>query len=291
MKFNLRNYLMDIPTVLFGNLCIAVAVVCFVIPNKILVGGTAGVAVVINAFTGIDEQIMIKILTYALFLVGAVILGRSFTIKTIVSAAVYPFLLSLVNRLYPLLPAALLEVDTLIATVCSGVLVGLGIGLVYRRNASTGGMDILPLIINKYTHLPLSALVMAVDGATVLLGTIAYGLSAAVYGVISVWVCTLVINKTMLMGTQKLKQVHVISPHSGAIIDEITSVLDRGCTIIDAKGGYTKEKRNMLMTVVTIKQYPALIEVIHSIDASAFVIVSDINEVKGRGFTLESEYL
>ena len=291
MKFNLRNYLLDIPTVLLGNLCIAAAVAGFVIPNKILVGGTAGVAVVVNAFLGVDEQITIRVLTYGLFLIGALILGKSFTIKTIVSAAVYPLLLTLVSWVYQMIPASLLQVDTLVATVCSGVLIGLGIGLVYRRNASTGGMDILPLIINKYTHIPLAVLVMAVDGATVLLGTIAYGLGASIYGVLSVWICTYIINKTMLLGTQQVKQVHVISRHSDAIIGKITSVLDRGCTIVDARGGYTKEKRDMLMTVVTIKQYPALIEVIHSIDASAFVIVSDINEVKGRGFTLESEYL
>jgi len=291
MKSKLLGLLPDVPIVVLGNLCIALAVVFFVIPNKILTGGTAGIAVVLNAFLGFNESTTIKILTYALFLIGAVILGKSFTVKTILSAIIYPILLSLLMYLYHTLPPKLFQVDTLTATICSGVLLGLGIGLVYKRNGSTGGMDIIPLIINKYTNINLSVLVMAVDGATVLLGVIAYGLEASIYGIISVWVCTYVINKTMLMGTQTVKQVNIISEKSDEIISKITSTLDRGCTIIDARGGYTKIKRDMLMVVVTLKQYPVLIEIIHSIDKSAFVIVTDINEVKGKGFTLKSEYL
>lgn len=286
MKVNLRGFLKDIPMVVLGNLCIAIAVVFFVIPNKILVGGTAGVSVVLNAFFGFNEEIMIKILTYLLFIIGAVVLGKSFTLKTLTSAIVYPILLTIVSAIFKVIPRDFFQVGTLIATICSGALVGLGIGLVYRRNGSTGGMDIIPLIINKYTNIPLHILLLIVDGITVLLGAIAYGFEASIYGVISVWICSYIINQAMLIGTQKLKQVYIISKNLDEINSAVTKELDRGSTIIKAEGGYTKEQFDMLMVVLTINQYPDLIELIHLIDPTAFVIVYDINEVKGRGFTI-----
>ncbi|MEG0592175.1 MAG: YitT family protein [Coprobacillus sp.] len=288
---NVKKLSTDVFFIGLGNLCIAIAVGIFVIPNKILVGGTAGVAVIINAFIAIDEELLIKILTYTLFAIGAVILGKTFIFKTIISAFLYPILLSIVGRIYEYIPLYVLEVDILIATICAGALIGLGVGLVYKRNGSTGGMDIIPLIIHKYIKIPLSTLVLIVDGLTVFLGIITYGIEASVYGVISVLVCTYVINKTMLMGTEQLKQVHIISNQRDQIMEGIFTELDRGCTVIEARGGYTNNKKDMLMVVITIKQYPSLINIVHNYDQSAFIIVSDINEVKGRGFTLKSRYL
>ncbi len=137
-------------------------------------------------------------------------------------------------------------------------------------------MDIIPLIINKFTGIPLHILLFVVDGLTVLLGVIAYGLQSAVYGVISVVLCSFVIDKTILLGAKQVKQLQIISGYSDRILEEILEDLDRGCTIVESRGGYTKKKRDMLMVVVPINQYQKLIDVVHSIDKSAFVIVSDI---------------
>lgn len=277
--------------IILGNLCIALAVSFFVIPNKLLVGGTAGVAVAINAFCDVPEELIIKALTYGLFIIGAFVLGKGFFFKTITSAVVYPMLLTITGTIYQKVPKELFATDTLTAIVCTGVLVGFGIGIVYRKNASTGGMDIIPLIVNKYTGIPLHLLLLTVDGFTVLLGVLAYGLQAAVYGVISVVLCSFVIDKTILLGAKQVKQVQIISQRSEEILEQILKDLDRGCTILESRGGYTKEKRDLLMVAVPINQYRKLIDVVHSIDASAFVIVSDINEISGRGFTLKREHL
>lgn len=290
-KKKLYKIMVDILMILLGNACIAVAVAFFVIPNKLLVGGTAGIAVAINAFWSIPEEIVIKVLIYTLFVAGALVLGRGFFLKTVTSTIVYPMLLTLANDLYEIIPKQYVTMDTLTSIICSGVLVGFGIGIVYRRNASTGGMDIIPLIINKYTHIPLHILVMMVDCFTVLLGVIAYGLQAAIYGVISVVLCSFVIDKTILLGAKQTKQVQIISQKSDEILSKILEDLDRGCTIVESRGGYTNEKRDMLMVVVPINQYQTLIDVVHALDDSAFVIVSDINEIRGRGFTLQREHL
>lgn len=287
----LKKIILDILVILIGNLCIALAVAFFVIPNKLLVGGTAGIAVALNAFWAVPEEVVINVLVYSLFIAGAFVLGREFFFKTITSTLVYPVLLALANDLYKIIPIEYITMDTLTSIICAGVLVGFGIGIVYKRNASTGGMDIIPLIINKYTGIPLHILLMAVDCFTVLLGVIAYGLQAAIYGVISVAICSFIIDKTILLGAKQTKQVQIISQESDAILGRILQDLDRGCTIVESRGGYTNQKRDMLMVVVPINEYQRMIDVVHEMDSSAFVIVSDINEIRGRGFTLSREHL
>lgn len=291
MKTNsLNEMIQDCIVILLGNLCIAIAVAFFVIPNKLLVGGTAGIAVALNAFWDIPEELVINILVYTLFIAGAIVLGKKFFLKTITSTIVYPVMLAMAGDLYNGIPKHLIQTDTLTSIICTGILVGFGLGIVYRRNASTGGMDIIPLIINKYTKIPLHILLMAVDGVTVLLGVIAYGLQASIYGVISVVLCSFVIDKTILLGAKKVKQVQIISQESEVILQKILADMDRGCTIMESRGGYTQEHRDMLMVVVPINQYQMLIDLIHDIDESAFVIVSDINEIRGRGFTLQRDF-
>lgn len=287
----LKKILLDILVILLGNASIAVAVAFFVIPNKLLVGGTAGIAVAVNAFFGIPEELVINVLVYTLFIAGAFVLGKVFFFKTITSTILYPVLLALAGDLYEVLPKEYITMDTLTSIICAGVLIGFGLGIVYKRNASTGGMDIIPLIINKYTNIPLHLLVLMVDSLTVLLGMIAYGLQASIYGVISVVLCSFVIDKTILLGTQQTKQVQIISQSAAKILTEVLEKLDRGCTILESRGGYTKEKRDMLLVVVPIGQYQRLIDTVHTIDPSAFVIVSDINEIRGRGFTLKRKHL
>ena len=287
----LKKIILDILVILIGNLCIALAVAFFVIPNKLLVGGTAGIAVALNAFWAVPEEVVINVLVYSLFIAGAFVLGREFFFKTITSTLVYPILLALATDLYKIIPIEYITMDTLTSIICAGVLVGFGIGIVYKRNASTGGMDIIPLIINKYTGIPLHILLMAVDCFTVLLGVIAYGLQAAIYGVISVAICSFIIDKTILLGAKQTKQVQIISQESDAILERILQDLDRGCTIVESRGGYTNQKRDMLMVVVPINEYQRMIDVVHEMDSSAFVIVSDINEIRGRGCTLSREHL
>lgn len=288
-KIDLNKLLIDFFVILLGNLCIALAVAFFVIPNKLLVGGTAGIAVLVNAFWSIPEELVINVLIYTLFIAGAIVLGKAFFLKTITSTLVYPVLLSLATKLHDVIPQEMIQTDTLSSIICCGLLVGFGLGVVYRRHASTGGMDIIPLIVNKYTGIPLHILLLCVDGITVVLGVLAYGLQASIYGAISVVISSFVIDKTVLLGAKKVKKVQIISEESDKILEKILEDLDRGCTILESRGGYTNEKRDMLMVVVPINQYQSLIDAVHDIDESAFVVVSNINEIIGRGFSFRRD--
>lgn len=143
--------------------------------------------------------------------------------------------------------------------------------------------------INKYTHIPLPTLVLIVDALTVLLGAAVYGLQAALTGILSVWVSSYMINKTMMIGGHDARNVMIVSNKHTEIMDRIHEVLERGTTILEATGGYSSEKRPVIMAVVSKKQLPELEHLVSHIDPEAFVIVMEANEVQGLGFTYEEE--
>ena len=253
-------------------------------------GGLAGVAIALEPLIHLNPELVINVLTVVLFLAGSLVLGKKFAAKTILSTICYPLLLTLLSYLakHVIAPDTFI-MDKYLATIYGGALMGIGVGCVFRTGASTGGMDIPPLIINKYTHIPLPTLVLIVDALTVLLGAAVYGLQAALTGILSVWVSSYMINKTMMIGGHDARNVMIVSNKHTEIMDRIHEVLERGTTILEATGGYSSEKRPVIMAVVSKKQLPELEHLVSHIDPEAFVIVMEANEVQGLGFTYEEE--
>ena len=290
MQLNKKELINDLCWILAGNITLAIGVAWFILPNNVLTGGLAGVAIALEPLIHVTPEIVINVLTVVLFLFGAIILGKKFAMKTVLSTICYPSFLSL----FSFIAANYIAPDTFImdkylATIYGGALMGIGVGCVFRTGASTGGMDIPPLIINKYTHIPLPTLVLIIDALTVLLGAVVYGLQAALTGVLSVWMSSFMINKTMLIGGHNAKNVMIISNKYKELMTMIHDSLERGTTIIEARGGYSNEQRPVIMVVVAQKQLPELQHMISHIDREAFVIVTDTNEVQGLGFTYEEE--
>lgn len=283
---NKHNYLVEVLTIIAGNLIIALGVTFFILPSNILSGGVAGISVAIQPIFHLPPRLVINGLTIGLYFLGALLLGKRFALKTIVSAVVYPIFISGLGILFP---DAYVTSNPLLASIYAGICTGTGIGLVYRVGGSTGGMDIPPLIINKYTNIPLPVLVMCIDGATVLLGASTYGVEAAMIGLVSVWVCGQVINKVMTMGIHEAKNVMIITDDYEKMMQTIYQKVNRGATLLYAQGGYTREEKPVIMTVVPQKQFPVLNKVIQEVDPGAFVIISDVNEVQGEGFTYKEQ--
>jgi len=278
-----KEIIVDVLLVLVGSFILAISSAYFVLPFEILTGGVAGIAVVITQLTGLNSMVVINSLIGILFLMGAFVLGKGFAYKTIISSIAYPvFMFTLSFHPVPL------QIDLLLASIYSGILIGLGVGIVLRTGASTGGMDIPPLIIHKYTNISLSTLFLVVDGLTVVLGLISFGLEKALIGLISVYISTIVIDKVMLFGGTQSKSIHIISEKYEEINKEIQLTLSRGTTILTGTGGYTNESKAVIFVVVSQKQYPELHRLIHHIDPHAFVVVADATEVTGEGFTYDS---
>jgi len=275
----------DLFMIIIGNAVLAIGVGVFVLPSQILTGGVAGIAVALEPFFHVDPNTMINILTFTLYLVGALFLGKTFAIRTVMSTVLYPLFLTVVSAFCqdPVSESAILN------TVYAGVFVGGGVGLVFRAGASTGGMDIPPLIVNKYTGISLPALVMITDGLTVGLGVMAYGAEAALIGLISVYISGMMIDKVITIGGHDAKNVMIISRRHEEIISAIYTQIDRGATIIEATGGFTGQRRPVIMVVVAKKQLPLLNRLISHIDSEAFVVVSETTEVQGNGFSYREE--
>ncbi|MGX8832866.1 YitT family protein [Amedibacillus sp. YH-ame6] len=282
MKLNLKENITEIITIIIGNLVIAAGVSFFVLPLNILSGGVAGISIALKPIFHLEPTIVINVLTIGLYIAGAIFLGKRFALKTVVSTIVYPLFITILSAYSHNVH---ITDNVLLASIYAGVCVGVGIGMVYRVGGSTGGMDIPPLIINKYTKIPLPKLVVCIDGATVLLGALTYGVEASMIGLVSVWVCGQVIDKVIMIGAHEAKNVMIISEKHEELMQVIYQNIDRGATILHAQGGYTREEKPVIMMVLVKRQYAELNRIISNVDPEAFVIVSDVNEVHGEGFT------
>ena len=282
-----KNWIKDLILVLLGNLIIACEVAFIVLPNDLLDGGVAGLSVALQPLIPIDPVWMINGLTIGLFLLGLIFLGKAFALKTVVSAIAYPVFVTLLSSVAAQFPQSTFVLPDYLAAVYAGVLAGFGLGLAFRANASTGGMDIPALILRKYAKIPSGQAVMIIDVLTVSLGIFTYGLQKALIGIITAFIAGQVINKTVLLGSQSAKNLMVISSKWDEIRDYLMNTLSRGVTVLSGKGGYTQQDRPVVMCVISRKEYPAVEQAINKIDPAAFMVVSDVNEIHGSGFTFE----
>ena len=280
----MRKRITDLILVAAGTFLLAVSVEMFILPYNILSGGMAGLAVALEPFFHFDKLLFANAGVVGLFIAGSFVLGKEFAANTLISSLCYPLFTTILSR-HPVD----LTIEPLLASFYAGLLGGAGIGLVMRTGASTGGMDIPPLIIHKLTGAKVSTLVMITDALTVMAGIVAYDLSAALLGLISVMASGFAIRRVLEAGSGvRVKNVQIISEKWEEINDEIRRSINRGTTIFDCQGGYTGKPRKMILTVVSERQYIPLSEVIRSIDPHAFVIITDTSDMLGEGFTYSS---
>lgn len=266
-----------------GTILFAIAVGMFLLPGNVLTGGVAGIASLLDPYIDIPEEYLVIIITILLFILGCIFLDKEFITNTLLHTASYPVLLLIVTNYLPAF-----EVDPLLAAIYGGVIGGVGLGIIFRQGGSSGGMDVPPLIVEKYFHIKASKTIMFMDGITVLAGLFIYGLNNVLIGLISVYLTSFTMEKTMeFYGGIQARRFEIISDKYEAIADEIHNRLNRGSTLIDAQGGYTGEKRKILMVVVSEEQSLDVQEIINKYDSQAFVIMTETKDVNGEGFTFE----
>ncbi len=272
--------------VIVGTFILTISVEFFILPYHILSGGVAGIAVAFEPFFHLDETLVANILTVALLVIGTLILGKQFGLDTLLSSLCYPVFTTLLAQIQPMFN---INVDPILASFYAGLFGGIGIGLVMRAGASTGGMDVPPLIANKLTGLKISQGVIITDGLTVLIGVVAYGIDAALIGLISVFASGYAIDKVLSLGAgSNAKSVTIISEKWRKIADQIMNQMDRGVTFLQGEGGYQNEEKKVILCVVSSKEYSHLVEIINSIDNRAFTITTDASDMHGEGFTYPS---
>ncbi|MDK2965860.1 MULTISPECIES: YitT family protein [Lacrimispora] len=275
-----------IAAVLAGNTVYALAVSLFILPDGLITGGTTGLALVAHAKFGIPVALFIGIFNIVMFIAGAFVLGKAFALTTMISTFYFPFILGIFEKL---LGSTVITHDRMLATVFSGLLIGAGIGMVIRAGASTGGMDIPPLILNKKWNLSISLTLSVFDCLILLSQMIFSNLEQILYGILLVLLYTLVLDKVLMTGRNQM-QVKIISNKYDEISREIQKRMDRGTTLLASEGGYLRESSFAVLTVISGRQLSKLNELVLQMDPHAFMIINQVTEVRGRGFTLHKEY-
>lgn len=278
--------LLSLLIVLFGNALYALCVVMFILPANLVTGGGTGIALFLNYLFGIRVSLVVLIFNTAMLLLGWWQLGHKFAATTLLSTFSYPLFLELFQYL---IGSYVITSDRILCTLFAGLLIGIALGLVFREGASTGGMDIPPLILAKHTHVNVSVYMNLMDTAILLMQMVYHKPEDILYGLLMVLVYTVVIDKLMLMGTSRT-QVTVISQHSDKIRRGILDSLDRGVTMLSGSGGYSDQPEKILLSVISNRELPHLQKLILGIDPEAFIIVNRVSEVAGRGFTMDKHY-
>lgn len=269
-----------------GNALYSLTVVLFLIPSGLITGGATGIALAANRLSGLPVSGVLLFVNVLMLVVGWVLLGRRFAISTLASTFLSPLTLAIWEELFQ---DYVLTDDLLLCTIFAGLGIGISLGIVIRTGGSTGGMDIPPLVLQKYFRIPL-AISMTVFDLTILL---AQALSSpkeqVLYGIVLVFVYSTVLDKVIMLGEHRT-EVKIISTHTDEIRSVILSELDRGVTLLSAEGGYLRQPGQLLLTVISNRQLPRLEKLVRAIDPACFMVVSEVTEVRGRGFSLEKDY-
>ena len=269
-----------------GNIFLAFGIAAFVIPQGIIMGGATGIGIVLSRHIPLETATIVLILNLLALVLGGVVLGKQFLLTTVASSMLYPLFLGIVQRI----PGIDTLTDSLmLSALFGGGIVGISLGLVMRVGASTGGMDVVNLVLHKCLHLPVSVLVYITD--IFILG--AQALTAdpeqILYGIVMLVVETVVLDKVMLLGQSQI-QIFAISTEYDAIRKGILKELQAGATMVCIETGLTNRQQRGVLCIIPPRKLYAAQELIHSIDPNAFLTVTQIKEVRGQGFTMERKF-
>ena len=284
-KWN-KNRVMSLLMVLLGNVLYAFTVKLFLLPANLISCGTTGIAFVVNHLTGIPLTGFIFVFNMVMLVLGWWILGKKFAMTTVLSSIFYPVALEVLNRV---LGDIRITEDLLLNTLFSGLGLGASLGIVIRAGASTGGMDIPPLVLKKLFHIPVPASLWAFDFCIMLSQMTFHKGEDLLYGILLLMVISFALNKVLLMGTSRT-EVKIVSQQADRIREAILSRLDRGVTMLHGEGGYLRRKTEIILSVVSNHELPKVEQLARGIDPDCFMIVTRVTEVWGRGFTYSKHY-
>ena len=277
----------NIVAILIGNAIYALAVVLFIVPNSLITGGTTGLSLLLYNQFGIPMSGFIFVFNGVMFLVGLFVLGKKFALSTLISTFFYPTAFAFFEKT---IGYGGMTSDNLLAVLCAGIMIGVAIGIVIKCGASTGGMDIPPLVINKKVGIPVSVSMYFFDFLILLSQMLFTNKEMVLYGILLVMTYTLVLDNVLVMGKSQT-QVKIVSKEYEKINTMISTEIDRGTTLLQAETGYMKNEYPVVLTVISNRELPTLNSKVLEIDPNAFMIVSKVNEVHGKGFTFKKEYI
>ncbi len=294
----IRNRIRNIGLVILGTLILAFGTAIFILPFDLVAGGMSGLAIVIDALIPIEAitvDLIITVLTWGLFLIGLIFLGKDFAMKTLISAIVYPVAISLFLRLvdpevlggiFCLEAAGYSELSLIISATVGGALIGVGCAVTFLSGGSTGGTDIIAFLICKlFRRLKSSTAIFLIDASIIALGVfLTQDLILSLLGVVSAMISAIVIDKIFLGGTAAFV-AQIVTEEGEAINRAVIEQMERSTTILAATGGYSGRSKQMLTVSFSMRQYTQLMGIVLKADPTAFVTVYKAHEISGEGWT------
>ena len=288
MKEGYRNALIDYAYITIGSAITALSIAMFTNPAQIAPGGVSGIGTLLYHTLGIDVGLSILVLSLPIFLIGVKLFGRMYGLKSLVGTLLLSLFTSMWNMIFGYGGILDYSKDMSLWLSClyGGVLSGFGMGLVMKGGSNTGGTDIIALIIARYTKITTGTCLMIVDALIIAASAFIFSIESALYAIVVVFIMSWVLDKVVLsMGTGYAKTIYIISDHLEDIGRFILDDLERSGTVLPAKGLYTNEEREMLMTVIPNQSISRLVRRVHELDERAFLIIQDTHHVLGEGFT------
>jgi uncharacterized membrane-anchored protein YitT (DUF2179 family) len=277
-----KKWFISYSFILIGSFILATGFVMFITPYKIIPGGVYGISIVLHYLFGTPVGLMALVFDIPLTILGIKILGPRFGFKTVLGFSLTAIFNDTLTFFWGYEP--LVKGDALLSSIFGGVLLGVGIGLIFKAKATSGGSDIVAMMINKYTKIPLGLLMIYVDSIIVLLGLIVFrDWKIPLYSWIVIFITGKVVD-IVLEGIGYEKSLFIISDKHEEIRDKIINNLNRGGTYINGKGMFNMADRKIIFTVVSRRELALLEEYIHEIDPKAFLTVLDAREILGEGF-------
>lgn len=278
-----NNKVVNLLMIILGNLSLAIGTSLFILPHNIVNGGVSGIAIICQAFFKWNAGVTILVVDWLLFFVGLVILGKKFALKTLLSTILYPLFINAFTNIDYFSQLAKQVTNPLLACLAGALLTGFGLGVAYRAGASTGGLDIISLVLKKYFHIKLSLSTLIMDGIIILLGLISLSLEIALYGLLCVVITSYIIEKITISGMNSY-MAHIVSEKWEEINSYLINTLQRGTTLIKVQGGLTKQEKVMIEIVFNEKEYYDIKKNIYAIDNKAFISVYKSINAYGEGF-------
>jgi uncharacterized membrane-anchored protein YitT (DUF2179 family) len=278
----LRTKIKEYMFITMGIIMVAIGTYYFLAAENLAAGGISGLAMVVNHyFSFISIGLFMLCVDIILFVIAFLLIGPSFGAKTIYASLGLSGIIWVLESTFPINGS--ITGDTFLSLIYGVLIAGIGMGIVFNQNASTGGTDIIAKIINKFSHIDIGKAMIMADIVVVILAALTFGIRIGMYALLGVIMNGVVID-SFINGLSMRKQVTIISAKGDEIKKFIMDELERGVTIYDAKGAYTGEEKEVLTTIMSRKEFIKLKGFIKKTDIRAFVTVSNVHEVLGEGF-------
>lgn len=276
IKWNPLKYL----GIMVGCLVAASSINLFVVPSSLLTGGVTGIAIIFYFLTGLPIGVQTLAYNVPLLIASYKLLGKKYTIDVVIGTLMFSFALDATKFLNGMLPVE----EMMLASIYGGIFNGIGYGIVFRMNGSTGGFDILGAIFKKYYSMDIGSVIFGFNCLIVVVAGALFSVNSAMFTLICMYVTSQMTNK-VIDGFNQRKAILIISDKAKDIADGIIADIGRGVTFLNGEGAFTGDPKKIVMVVISMTQLAKIKIVVNTVDKNAFMMILSASEVQGRGFT------